>query len=395
MNINTGFRRLVSFHLLWYLLCSLLSTSFAAEYRLKNYDYPRIKGASWMYYFDPYPGDGFSPSEPSTELARITLTDTNWPLDMTRGRSHPEGYLKNTCRFEEEDGYWYDGDFRRAKRYIYERSSFYRGVKAGGAYHFGTDKLSAKGDPGRVEPQERLDGGLRLPPVMRVGERIRATADYYENGMYYGVVQYSVTLVSHCSVKVPYGVFNDCLRLRFVIRVDGDITPADEWWAKGVGMVKSVARGEVRSIYALEGFRLKGDRPAVMRDIEVTHPDQEPEPYSPEYLFIVRLPVVEDTVPFVHTELTIRNKGDTVLSEITAKLRPPAEGYSIVSKPLPSRLRPGESATIKLELRPAMVYRSPDSLGISRTGCEIDIHSNDPDHPDILVGVSVPVHHGD
>lgn len=387
MRAKTVFRRLVCFHLLCCLLWCLFATSFAAEYRLKNYDYPRIKGASWMYYFDPYPGDRLDSDEPSTELARITLTDTDWPLDMTRGRTHPEAYLENTCRFVEEDGYWHDGDFRRARRYIYERSCFYRGVKAGGSYHFGTDELSDKGYPGRAKPQERLDGGLFLPPIMRVGERFQAKADYYEKGRFFGVVHYSVTLVSHCSVKVPFGEFNDCLRLRFVIRAGGETSMADEWWARGVGMVKSVARGNHPSVYALEGFRLNGDRPVVMRDIEVTHPDQEPYPAYPEALFHVELPVVEDTVPYFRTEFTIRNKGDTVLGDISAKLRFPVDGLRI-SKTPPVRLRPGESAIIELELQPAMAYGS-------YLGCDIHIHSNDPDQADILIGVSATVYRGD
>ena len=339
------FSHLLHIHLLGCLIFGGLTMSASAtEYRLKYYDYPRVEGASWLYHFD----NSFEEGWPSTELARVTLTDAKWELELTPG----SGFSRPASRFVEERGYWDGKGFDLSK--IFERSCNYRSAKRGGCYYYGYDRLSDKGSPGKVGYFKRMDRGLVLPESLRVGETYSSKTDCHDKKKYLGVAYYSVRLVSHGSVKVRYGTFKDCIRLKFVIHLGGQTTVTDEWWARGIGMVKSYTKADGDSLYELEGLRLQGDRPVKPTILECT-------PASPELVFTrmyeltypdyYRVHIGEEPQGSLRIKFEIRNSGDGTIRNLLAELRNPSGVERIIKAPA-KNLMPGEATFLELEIDP-------------------------------------------
>ena len=83
----------------------------------------------------------------------------------------------------------------------------------------------------------RADGGLNHGTVVDIGQLNAYSTPAYGGGNYIGVVKLTVMLLDVSNITVPAGTFYGCLHLRFSLT--GALTQTrDEWWAKGVGVVK-------------------------------------------------------------------------------------------------------------------------------------------------------------
>jgi hypothetical protein len=364
----------------------------AADYRLKAYDYPRIEGASWLYDYDA----NIPHQRPVLEFAHVTLNEVNSKLEMIREKPLPVGaelYMQKASCFVEDLGQWNEKGSDADIMYVYERTCSYRGVQRGTCYHYGTDRIQLNATMKRVT-LDRLDRGLQLPVALRVGETFSSTAGYYYRGRYRGLMRYSVSLVSHGALKVPYGVLNDCIRLRFRIQLGSATFGADEWWAKGIGMVKTqtMALPNMRPIvYKLRGLRLKGDRPARPQDIVLSHPrlDLGHEFKDESIHHLLDLLTLDRSASPVRQSLTIKNDGDGTLSGIAVKLKSKYQlPYKLTRQPN-AKLKPGKSTTFEFEFDPSKVSQDHQ---LTTESCLFEVTSDDPNEKSKIIFITAKVH---
>jgi len=261
----------------------------------------------------------------------------------------------------EETGYMEKGDFPRGSNRIFERLYEYWDVEDGCTY-LGSDTARHK----TLEPVlgDRLDRGMTIPAKMRVGEVFSSTGDFYERGKFLGEISYTVRLVDRKPVKVVAGYFDKCAHLRTVIQAGDTRQVADEWWVKGVGMVKRVGGEGDFGYYELVAYNLNGDRLVVPGKLVIDCPDAQPNEWLPNYFDIDfgSLPVggisAEKTV-------TISNAGDAPL-QFSAKLTG-SEDFMISNVPTTVTLKSGQSFVVKARYAPKSPEFSYPAAGIEFT----------------------------
>ncbi|MBL9127442.1 MAG: immunoglobulin domain-containing protein, partial [Verrucomicrobiales bacterium] len=183
-----------------------------SSFTLLDYFHPVAEGNEWTYS---------AVDEGQSGEHVVRMEDVAWESLAWTGRGSPRSYVTNLVRLS---------------RTFFDPQSHQ--VISGWIEHFGTDgQLSYWGND---EDDEigRVDGGLPFPSSVALGQTVKVTRDYYENGVYLEAVTVQFTVANWGSVTVPAGRFEDCLRLRVIYARGGRSGGYEEWWARGVGAVK-------------------------------------------------------------------------------------------------------------------------------------------------------------
>jgi hypothetical protein len=230
-----------------------IAQEFKADETIRILDYGRYpasakKNASWLYVVQ----DKLTPV--LIDNCRITILDRAAPVTMWSQKGY--SFRRTGAQVIEERGPISEGRFLMDRVYGDYSSTWENWDITGKCTFLGADvMMGKKKENRRLEPEYRVSPGVVYPAKMRVGERVKSHTGYYENGVYLGDVPYSVKLVERGPVTVPAGLFRDCIRLRVAIGRAGSNDVADEWWAKGIGVVKISSRSESQKLVA---YDLKG-----------------------------------------------------------------------------------------------------------------------------------------
>jgi hypothetical protein len=202
------------------LACASVVTSFDATsaVRLMDYHYPAQVGATWLYQGRDW--SGFAAH------TRVTMANSAYGLTMYRGRSPAVPYTETAVQFRVESGHYSSNTF--ASDSIYEDWFEYFGT-SGAVKALGLDEVTG---------QMRYDGGWSYPETIDVGATASANVDVYENGVFLGVGSGTVAALDTLPVTVPAGTFTDCVHLRITTLEGTSTRVSEEWWARGVGVVK-------------------------------------------------------------------------------------------------------------------------------------------------------------
>jgi hypothetical protein len=240
--ILRGIREISKMALSARFLCCLLAGSapylahgFDPQERIRLLDYGRFpltakKNASWLY------AKIFNQGTAHGGNQRVTIINPAAPVKMWK--TGTASYQISGLQVFEEEGAFSAGKLLKHGLYSDYRLNWeYWGRDRQGAF-FGADlpyRLTA--NP-KLVPHYRLNPAMLYPETMKVGDLVKSFTGYYEDGVYLGEVPYTITLMERGPVRVPAGRFPDGIRLRVTIGESEVIDTADEWWVKGVGVVK-------------------------------------------------------------------------------------------------------------------------------------------------------------
>jgi formylglycine-generating enzyme required for sulfatase activity len=190
----------------------------SAAVRLMDYYYPAQAGATWLYQGRDWDGN--------TAHTRVTVASTAHSLTLFGGRRPPVAYTQSVVSLRYETGNYSGGAFLNNALY----DEWFEYVGSGNAFtYYGSD------DDGE---HLRADGGFALPETVEVGDTVSDVADFYAEGAYSDEVTLSVRLVDTSAITVPAGTFSDAIHLRITFSAGRSSQVHEEWWARGVGMVK-------------------------------------------------------------------------------------------------------------------------------------------------------------
>lgn len=309
-----AFRRLSKIAGTSRLLCLILAgavPSLAQEFKtsetVRIRDYGRFptfaqKKASWLYVVEDMEHPAL------TGNCRITILDRATPITMWNEKGTP--YRRNAMRVIEERGPISKGVFLTDGFHGDYYRTWENWDNVGKCAFLGVDVMTGKKKANqRLVPDYRVSPGLVYPEKMRVGERVKSVTAYYKDGVYFGDVPYSIKLVKRGPVTVPAGRFPDCIKLRVSVGRYGNADVAEEWWAKGIGVVKIRSLAEC-STYKLSAYDLKGSSlltPGALRlEGGTAYPSR---PWSRELIF-PQTPYGSSSAP---VEFTLANDGDSPL----------------------------------------------------------------------------------
>jgi len=182
-------------------LASLASSVNAATYNLADYFFPVQQGSSWIYVDQ----DG--------RYIRWLLSNVNYSQTLCNGTT------RKVLLFDESQGDYVGTNYVPAESW-----QEYYSIATGYSYcgHSQDSPI------------------VLMTPVslqMNIGQSVSRQLDVYDGSCQHVVSSATVSIVEQTSVTFPSGgSYPDCLHLHFV-------TPNmvyDEWWARGVGIVKSV-----------------------------------------------------------------------------------------------------------------------------------------------------------
>jgi hypothetical protein len=296
-----------------------------------RYGNNQTAGANWLYDF--YDGN-------SKRDVRMTMSKPECKVKMATG---PD---RIASRILEESGSLVDGRFHDLES-IYEYWE-----TSGKCVYLGSDKVKRDGT---VTPQERLDRGMVIPSRLRVGQTVSSTAGYYESGEFLGNITYSVKLLDRKPLVVAAGTFPNCIHLRISVQAGEIKQVADEWWAKGVGMIRRRGRDGNPEYYDLVAYNLKGDHVCVPGQFKVE-----------SSLNLIRSSARSDSDlkmvfplaaagSYSEESVTISNIGDGPLQFYSENDYDDAGSYpafDMTSLPLSRKLLPGEQITFEIAFRP-------------------------------------------
>lgn len=80
---------------------------------------------------------------------------------------------------------------------------------------------------------------IHLPAIVTIGQAYQGTVDLLKDGVKVDTMTWSLTIEDTGSVITPAGTFEDCLKIKIDSRTQDDVDIRYEWWAKGIGEVKS------------------------------------------------------------------------------------------------------------------------------------------------------------
>lgn len=192
----------------------------ARAFRLMDYYYPRVEGAEWLY-------TGTDARTGQVVDSRIRMADLDRSITCFTGRGVPTGYAATTMAVDGAHGRLNGAVFTPARTW-----TDYISVAP--------DALAMWGDDYPSIESARVDGALRFPGQLTIGQKAEQRVDTYDNGVYIGSTWILLRLLGVESVDTPAGRFDNCLRLRIELEVPGSSTTQiyDEWWAAGIGKVR-------------------------------------------------------------------------------------------------------------------------------------------------------------
>jgi hypothetical protein len=248
----------------------------------------------------------------------------------------------------EERGTWENGSFVGFKGAKREATYTYTGTRD--LYRFFGSDQPVHGSPDETKNRLRFSGGFGAGPTMEIGELNRKRSLVYRSDNLLGFTYFTMELIEKTSVKVPAGIFPDCIHLRFGIGIDSGGDVAEEWWAKGVGLVKwkgisgkskgiseTLVSADIKKIipYSPPGISISG------RNVTQRYPTNENE-------YRLLFPLV--SIPGVPLEekITIRNTGSEPLKGLSIRLR---REHNYKMDPFETQdLRGGKSVVVTIRL---------------------------------------------
>lgn len=295
----------------------------------------RKEGANWLY---AYTYEGTFPRD-----FRVKMVKPKMKVNMYTGRIKPVKYESTASQLLEETGVIYNGDFVRQKNWDYSRLYEYWKT-SGKCVYLGSDELAGT----RVGPSDRLDRGMVIPPIMRVGQTVKGKADFYGKGEYFGEISYSIKLLDRNPVSVGAGNFNDCIHLRIIAQAGTTRQVAEEWWAKNVGMVKRIGRQGNLERYELMGYNPKGSFLVTPGKLLLESPNSIK---SGEHQMNMTFSPTAAGSSSAAEMFTISNTGSAALL-ISSSVELYADAFAISPIPAKKTLRPGEAITFTVRFTP-------------------------------------------
>jgi len=200
---------------------------------LPDYYYPIHAGNVWEY-------DSIGTGEGSKMICSVDATSV--AITDYIGCSPPVLVLRNAIRLY--NAYGDDGT-----------GGTFNPVDAWYEYHTVDPGWGMPGSDDIPGPdQMRVNPGILITNRMTVGQSLSTNLQVYANGACNGQMTFQFQLVEVTSLTVPAGTYPECLHLKYAVILTGGTSSEyqtnQEWWAKGVGMVKktrhAVKSGEVQ-----------------------------------------------------------------------------------------------------------------------------------------------------
>ena len=275
-------------------------------YALADYHMPAVAGATWLYSGRDWTGNA--------AYTRLQIADPAFALDLYSGTTDPTPYTLHAVKLAYSDGDLVGGVYQpRSNTDWYE----YRTTNRGFAL-LGWD--TPPDESGRLP-------GMLFPSQLARGQRIELSVPYYFFGTLSGVYYCALELLDNEIVTVPAGTFSDCIHLRFysstVGFADPDAQVFDEWWARGVGIVRyqGVSGYGAQQLRELESCS-RPDLSPVVRNVAAAG-----EVYSVTFAHAGSW-VVERKVDWVHIS-DMSGTGDATLSVSVSSNQGPARQAAI------------------------------------------------------------------
>lgn len=300
----------------------------AERVTLGDYMTPNGEGSSWIY----------SRSGKANAATRITVVEDHYLFQL------PIGSVFTSQKLEEH-GTWKNGRFVAHKGAKREALFTYTGTED--RYRlYGMDE-PVPGSRGETKSRLRFDKGFNVGPTMKIGEKARQRTLVYRGNKQLGYTICTTELVEKARVKVPAGTFQDCIRLRFTLGVDAEAEIAEEWWAKGVGLVKwkGIAGASAGVSEALVAMDLQEVIPYVPPGLALTG---EHLSSSRKGSFALAFPPVFIPGTLLEETVVLKNTGSETLKGVRAKL---IANPHFKMDPFETRdLAAGESVTLTVRL---------------------------------------------
>lgn len=203
------------------------SRDVAPRVRLMDYFYPANRLATWIY---------LTPKEDGGNKAtRVKVLDPSKQLTLYDERG---GQVVSHYRRVMWIGIW-DGVYSE------DNSSFHPTRMANYEYFGNQSNYAIYGsDDFRAGMDFRLGPGAVFPERFRKGQMVSVNTVLFDGGGARGPnADVSVRFLGRESLTVPAGLFKDCIHLQFSMKIAGaPKQEAEEWWAKGVGVIQTKTR---------------------------------------------------------------------------------------------------------------------------------------------------------
>jgi uncharacterized delta-60 repeat protein len=196
------------------------------RYRVLDHFFPLVVGNEWLY--------ARSGEVPARSNSRKRITSLDHAITGYTGGAAATPVIQRAVAVYSEYGLASGGGFVADEVWIDYFAS-------------NGDALGFYGDDEEGPLAVRGDGSLWFPASMAVGESAVTVGDSYANGVWTGPMSIAFRLLGVETVVTPAGTFVGCLHTRFSFAGDAPDVLNDNWWAPGVGWVRSLKRkaGEV------------------------------------------------------------------------------------------------------------------------------------------------------
>lgn len=203
------------------------SQDAAPKTRLMDYFYPPNRLAEWVY-LTPKEGGG-------QKASRVKVVDPSKQLTMYANRGGQiVSYNKRVMWISTATGKYSDGTVSFNHSTV-ETNEFYGAASNYAIY--GIDDF-------KNQIYARFSPGAVFPERFKKGQTVSVNTGMFNSGGLIGPdANLSLQLIGRESLTVPAGIFKDCIHLRFSFGIKGGPTQeAEEWWAKGVGLIQTKSR---------------------------------------------------------------------------------------------------------------------------------------------------------
>lgn len=194
--------------------------------RLLDYFYPLSEEANWSYVESKPDKSG------AYKATRVETFPPAYPLNVYKIQN---GHLKNSFKkviaLQTRGGAYRNGVIHIGPN-NFQWSEYYGAGKKYAIY--GVDDYKNKN-------YIRFSPGVVFPENMKIRQSISVTTKVFNTlGDRGPDATFTIQLLGLKKIRVPAGDFPDCIHLRFKIQFKGGPSAtSDEWWARGVGIVRT------------------------------------------------------------------------------------------------------------------------------------------------------------
>ncbi|MEO5913395.1 MAG: hypothetical protein ABIS50_04125 [Luteolibacter sp.] len=311
----------------------------AESVQLRDYNPLHAKGSTWVYSrFE-------SPDDKNPSATKVTLVEESIPISLYNGLEGQISYAVNAIKSSEERGHLLNGEFVPAngkddwKVFVYTAAS-------GGYRYYGNDRV-VRGSYDKIASTFRVANGFRVPNDVFKGNTVNDFKKVYGDGKLLGAGLFAFTYLGKESVTVPAGTFDDCIHLRFQLGKNQNAEIGEEWWARGVGLVKwRGITGEQKGISeTLVSMDLKKFVPFKPADIKIGGPNLT---NTTTNWYNLQLPEYVGGSAPVSATFTITNRGTQVLKDLSVEISP--NDYFTINPFRTRNLKGGESVNVTVRL---------------------------------------------